>query len=420
MSARAGRGPAALLLAALLLAAVAPAPLAAQEASEEDIFSGEAFEQSVAESRQEEQANKLEYLVGGTFLYDNLAVATTRFDGYTAAGAFSGKAFVRLTVPTYGSLYLGYVLRHTLYQGDGGALDSTLPGVDLFENTYALSEFYLSFDLGKRVFFRVGNQLLAWGPAFIWTPVDFVNLQRLDPLASVDLRVGKPGLRLHVPMKNSNLFLFADFSRTVDPDTLEVYDLAQTAALAARWDLTALGFEFGLSGYFGYGLPASFGLDLSGRLLSFDVYGEAALVADFPAEDVGYATSLGLQRSFGELKDWSFQAEAFYQSAGEEDESGYGALSPEEFTPLYLGRWYAYAALGKQNLFADFLDATLSGLMNLSDLSCTVRLAAAFDPLGFLPFTFTLSWLGGGSGKEFTWYTGGNAFSASLAVSFEF
>ena len=57
--------------------------------------------------------------------------------------------------------------------------------------------------------------------------MDFVNLQRLDPLASVDLRVGKPGLRMHVPMKNSNLFLFADFSRTVDPDTLEVNDLAR-------------------------------------------------------------------------------------------------------------------------------------------------------------------------------------------------
>ena len=93
---------------------------------------------------------------------------------------------------------------------------------------------------------------------------------------------------------------------------------------------------------------------------------------------------------------------------------------PGWFTPLYLGRWYAYAAVTKQNLFADFLDATLSGLVNISDLSYTVRLAAAFDPAGFLPFTLTLGWLGGGSGREFTWYTGGNAFSASVEVRFEF
>jgi hypothetical protein len=400
----------------LAVAGLLPAlPLSAQDTGEQDIFSAEAFDQSVAQSRQQEQANKLEYLVGGTFLWSNTAVATAPLDGYTAAGAFSGKAFVRLSVPSYGALYLGYNLRHTLYQGDGGALDSPLAGADLFENIYALSEFYLSFDLGKKVFFRVGNQLLAWGPSFIWTPVDFVNLQRLDPLASVDLRVGKPGLRIHVPMKHSNLFLFADFSRTVDTDEVDVNDLARTA-LAVRWDLTALGYELGLSGFYGYGLPASFGLDLSGRLLGFDVYGEAALAADFAAEAVDYAASVGLQRSFGELKDWSIQAEAFYQSAGQPDESGYAA----DFTPLYLGRWYAYAALAKQNLVGTFLDGTLSGLLNISDLSYTIRLAAAFDPVGFIPFTFTISHLGGGSGKEFTWYTGGNALSASLEVRFEF
>jgi len=419
MSARALRR-----LGAVLLAVAALAPLGAQQASEADLFNTEAFDQSVAVSRQEEQANKLEYLVGGTFLYSNTAVATERFDGYTAGGAFSGKAFVRLNVPTYGSLYLGYNLSHTLYLGDGGALDSPLPGADLFENTYALSEFYLSFDLGKRVFFRVGNQLLAWGPSFIWTPVDFVNLQRLNPLASVDLRRGKPALRVHVPFNSSNLFLFADFSRNVTPNTLgilKVNDLAKTTALAARWDLTALGFEFGLSGYFGYDLPANFGLDLSGRLLGFDVYGEAALTANFPAETADYAASVGLQRSFGELKDWSVQAEASYNSAGQPDESGYGALvSADKFTPLYLGQWYAYAALAKQDLLGNFLDATLSGLLNASDLSYTVRLAAAFDPAGFLPFTLTLSYLGGGAGREFTWYTRGNALSASLEVRFEF
>jgi hypothetical protein len=42
------------------------------------------------------------------------------------------------------------------------------------------------------------------------------------------------------------------------------------------------------------------------------------------------------------------------------------------------------------------------------------------DPVGFLPFTFTLSWLGCGAGREFTWYTGGDALSATLEVRFEF
>jgi hypothetical protein len=402
------------LLALLLACAAAPLGAQQEQPSEADIFDTQNFDRSVAASRKQEQANKLEYLVGGVFLLDNTAVASRAFDGYTAAGTFSSKAFVRLTVPSYGALYLGYNLRHTLYQGNGGTLDPPpLPpgdtGEDLFENTYELSEYYLSFDLGKKVFFRIGNQLLAWGPSLIWTPVDFVNLARPDPLASVDLRVGKPGLRLHVPLQSGNLFLFADFSRTVDPNTLEVNDLAKTTALAARWDLTALGFEFGVSGYFGPDLVGGhFGLDLSGRLLGFDVYGEAALTADFAAGAADWAASAGLQRSFGDLKEWSVQAEAFYQSAGQPG------------TPFYEGQWYAFAALTKQKLFADFLDLTLSGFLNASDLSYLARLAAAFDPTGFVPFTLTLGYAGGGDGKEFTAYSGGSAFSASLQVRFEF
>jgi hypothetical protein len=424
-------GPAGLLLgAAVLLLAPAAVRLEAQQqqqqpqepqqSSEADIFNTQTFDQSVAASRKQEQANKLEYLVGGVFLLDNTFLTPQRFDGYTAVGQFAAKAFARLSVPSYGMLYLGYNLSHGLYQGDGGALDSTVPTADLFESAYELSEFYLSFDLGKKVFLRLGNQLLAWGPSVIWTPVDFVNLQRLNPLAIVDLRVGKPGLRVHVPMKNSNLFLFADFSRTVDVAELDVNDLARTA-LAARWDWTVLGCELGLSGYFGQDLPGHFGLDLSGRLLGFDVYGEAALTADFPAGTQDYAVSAGFQRSFGDLKEWSVQGEAFYQSAGQPDASGYAALAAAgKFTPFYLGRWYAFAALTKQNLFADFLDATLSGFLNASDLSYLVRLAAAFDIPGAIPFTFTLGYAGGGEGKEFTWYSGGNAFSASLQVRFEF
>ena len=56
------------------------------------------------------------------------------------------------------------------------------------------------------------NQLISWGPSQVWTPVDFVNLQRSNPFSSIDLRVGKPGLRLHLPMEGSDLFLFADLS----------------------------------------------------------------------------------------------------------------------------------------------------------------------------------------------------------------
>jgi len=133
---------------------------------------------------------------------------------------------------------------------------------DLLVNSYALSEFYAGFDIAKVVFLRLGNQLISWGPSAVWTPVDFINLQHVNPLSPLDLRVGKPGLRIHVPLGISNVFLFGDFSGTVSGSpTLVVNDPLTTANVAARWDLTALGFEFALSGYWGASVTERYGFD---------------------------------------------------------------------------------------------------------------------------------------------------------------
>ena len=415
------RFPAILLLVAL--AALCPNLLRAQDAEEADIFDSENFTQSVTESLQSEQKNKLEYLIGGVFLADNTLATTASFDGYTASGAFLGKVFVRLSVPRYGSLYLGYILQHAIYQGQGGSFTFPITAQDLFTNTFTLSEFYLSFDLAKVLFFRAGNQLIAWGPSIIWTPVDFINLQRINPLASVDLRVGKPALRVHLPRKDSNLFLFTDFSSTVT-DTgsgLVVNDLWKTTNFGLRGDLTVLGFEFGLTGYLGYSIQNRYGFDFSGRVLATDVYGELALYFPYGGYEFSYIYSLGFQRTLGELKKWTLQGEFFFNSTGARDESGYAALiATQRFVPLYVGQMYAYLGLSKQDLIGTFLDATLYGVVNISDLSYTMSLKSTFDITGFIPFSLYLAYNGGGPGKEFTILAGDNALSATLEVRFEF
>jgi hypothetical protein len=398
--------------------------------SEADIFQSDAFDQAVQESKQEEQKNKLEYLFGGVFLSRSSLGTTAAFDGYTASADFAGKAFVRLSVPSYGTLYLGYNFGHTLLAGEYGTVAFSLPGEDLFANTFALSEFYLSFDAAKVLFFRVGNQLIAWGPSVIWTPVDFINRERLDPTATYDLRVGKPGVRLHLPLKSANLFLFTDFADTVVENPpgsgdFVVGNLFEQTNFGIRGDLTALGFEFGLTSYLGAAIQNRYGFDFSGRALATDVYGELAMAFPYESYDFSYAISTGFQRTLGELKNWTIQGEFFYNSAGQEDNAAYSTLSPTGFyaagyIPFYVGRMYAYAAITRTDLIGTFLDGTLSGFMNFSDLSGTVRLKGAFDIPGFIPFSFTLAYNGGGEGKEFTLFTGDNALSATAQVSFEF
>jgi hypothetical protein len=378
--------------------------------SEEDIFQSGAFDQAVAQSKQEEQQNKLEYLFGGVFLFESTLASTAAFDGYTSLGVFSGKAFVRVGIPSYGSLYLGYNFGHTLFQGEGGEVAYPLPGDDLFDAAFTLAEFHVSFDLAKVLFVRIGNQLIAWGPSVIWTPVDFINRERLDPQSAVDLRVGKPGIRLHLPLKHSNLFLFTDFSETVvknpsPPPAYQVGDLFETTNLGLRGDFTALGFEFGLSGYLGLDIRNRLGFDLS--------------------DEFGYAFAAGFQPTLGELKDWSLQGEFFYNDEGisKKDSSAYA--TPADFinggyVPLYWGKVYAYAGIGKQNLIGTFLDGTLSGFMNISDLSYTASLEGSFDVPKWIPFSLSLNYSGGKEGKEFTVFSGNHALSLTARVSFEY
>jgi hypothetical protein len=403
-----------------------------QDQSGQDVFDTSTFDQSVQQSRQQEQTAKLEVLFGGTFLSDNSFSTTTEFNGYAVGGSFSGKGFTRITVPDHGVLYLAYNFTHAIYQGIGGTppggVGSYLsqPLGDLLSTSYALSEFYASFDIARAVFLRLGNQLIAWGPSAIWTPVDFINLQRVNPLSPLDLRVGKPGLRIHVPLGVSNVFLFSDFSGTVSsnpsaPPPLVVNDPVKTTNIAVRGDLTALGFELALSGYWGASIQNKYGFDFSGRALGFDVYGE--LSAAFPQGSAPFtwASSVGFQRTLGELSYWSIQGEFFYNDAGTTDSSSYPQkILSSSFTPFYLGKLYAYAGVTRTHLFTDGVSASLAGFANFSDGSFLARVSTTIDVPKLVPFTFALSYAGGGANKEFTWFVGDNSVSADIQIRFSF
>jgi hypothetical protein len=120
-----------------------------------------------------------------------------------------------------------------------------------------------------------------------------------NPQAAVDLGAGKPGVRLHLPLKRSNLFLFTDFSETVvnNLPPPEVGELFEKTNPGLRGDFTALGFELGLSGYLGMDIQNHLGFDLSGRILATDVYGESAFALPSSSDESGFASAAGKARS---------------------------------------------------------------------------------------------------------------------------
>ncbi len=415
----------AFVLPALALTLISAASTFAQNAgtdssnSDASIFDAQAFDTTVKTSQAEEKKDALSYMVGGSFLAALSAGTSTAFDGYSANGSFSGKAFAKVSVPRYGQLYLSYDLQHTLFQGAGGSTIAIPTGSDLFANDFALSEFFYDFDLAKKLFVRVGNQLVAWGPSNVWTPVDFINSEKASSLQSIDLRRGKPGIKLFIPFSSWDVTAFTDFSNSIQNGV--VTDLSKTTNIALRTAVTVGGFELGLSTYLGGSIQNRYGFDFSGDLLGNAVYGELALLFPYNSYSWSYASSLGLSRSLGELKRWRLQGELFYNSKGTDVTSDYPAMIADNaFVPLYVGKIYGYASLSKTQFLTSFLDLTVSGISNFSDGSYQAKLSSKFSIPNIVPFTLAVSYNGGGSGKEFTYFSGNNALVFDLQVLAQF
>jgi hypothetical protein len=385
-----------------------------------DPFDVSAFESSVVGAVESDDTARSEFLFGATFVPSINAIFTDKFEGAISSANISGKAFAKLSSSDYGTIFIAYSLAHQVFQGRGGNVPPVaVPAKDLFAPVLSLSEFHYSFDIAKTVFLRFGNQLLAWGPSRIWTPVDFVNPQKMDSFQTIDTRAGRPSLRIHIPLESSNLFAFGDFSKTVKSGI--VGDLFESANLGLRYDIALGGFEFGFTGYGGLSTQGRLGLDMAGRLLGFTVYGEAAILPAYDTYDYSWSASLGVERKFGQLKKATLTGEVFYNSKGEADESNYAALiAAKAFSPMYVGQIYAYLGFTLDEFLSPDLSTSLSLLSNLSDLSFQARLTESFSLRGAPPFSFILGWSGGGDKKAYTYYSGTNALSATLQTRIEF
>lgn len=361
---------------------------------------------------------RTEYLVGGTAVVR--ALGTWNGEETTTRAGLEGRVFAKVSFPESGALFIAYNAALPTFQGYSG--DGPVPSAkDTYQPSYSLAELHYSFDIAKVVFLRLGNQLIAWGPSRIWTPVDFINQERVDAFADLDTRVGKPGFRVHVPLRGGNLFGFADFSSLASGGSYG--DPAKKVRIGGRGDFTAGGFEFGLTAYGGRGTMPRFGADASGRAFGTTLYGEYAITTRTDGAPTTQA-SAGFLRSLDELRRWTLSAEGFYNSSGK-DLGGYDGLSfqtlpEEERTPLYQGRWYVYAALQGDKFLSPSLSTTLSATVNLSDRSYLVKASEAFSFPRSVPFTLDLAYAGGGEDREFTRFVGDGAITATLSTKLEF
>jgi hypothetical protein len=398
--------------------------VAAQDTlSDADIYSSEAFNQAVSESKATDSANRLEYLPGVFFVADGSAYRAHESQTSSSEARFYGKGFIKASQADIGALFLACNFNYFLYAAATDpamasfyALQAPDPGVIRAD----LSEFHFSTDIKKRVFIRAGNQLIKWGASYFWTPVDFINRQKEQAaiLSVVDRRAGKPGVRLHVPIGSMNLFYFGDLSRVAIGGT--PLKLAEATGHAWHFDGVWAGVQLGVSGYVTPGLPEQLGFDATGRLAGTDLYGECALTFVNAIESAPeVALSAGGSRLFGRERNWTLRAEGYYNHQGYGD-TAISRLLPGSFNPFYSGKYYAYAELSGVNLIRTTTAVSLFGFANLADGSFSTTLQVTVDLPGVLPFTLYGRYYGGREDREFTQAFGGQATGGGVRIRADF
>jgi hypothetical protein len=403
-----------------LIAAIAGGAFANQDSLSDDAaLDAGAFDRSLTAGKAVDRTNKLEYLPGASFVSEADGYLPES-GGYGADERFYGKAFLKATKADLGSLYAGCNFTYFLYAAANNEFFRAFyqaQSPDPSSISAALSEAHFSFDIRKRVFVRVGQQLIKWGASYFWTPEDFINLQRAQAtvLSPVDVRVGKPGLRIHVPIRSANLFLFTDFSAVTRNKIAG--DLAHEVAQAWRLDGTIAGVNIGTVGYVSKKGPTHIGLDATGNLLATDVYGELALTFQRNTS-AAYAFSLGAARPFGQEKNWTVRGEFYYNDTGYGD-TGLSRTTPGSFTPFYSGKYYAYAELSGTGLLKSTFGVSLFGIMNLADLSYSPTLQCSFDLPRIVPFSLYARYFGGRKNRELTSAFGGSGWQLGLRIVVE-
>ena len=272
------------------------------------------------------------------------------------------------------------------------------------EQSVALDKLWLKFDLDRVVYVTAGRQEVCRGAGRFWNPTDFLNPQRLDPLAIFDQRLGVDLLKLHLPIYewDANLYGIAIISDANAPEKVGVAGCGEI--LLGDAEVTA-------SAEWRKDAPLRLGGDVSFGFWLLDIRAEGAVRRGdrTPVFEGEFAPErLVFPEQSSRREDWLFQGvigadmsiavgdedsiiiggEYFYNQGGYADAELYPwLLFNGGFTPLYIGEHYA-AVYATAIAPGDWDDTSfvLSTLGNLSDLSFISRFDYRFQALTYLSF----------------------------------
>ncbi len=326
-------------------------------------------------------------------------------------------------------------------------LDASYNPAGTNELTWGMKELFVDLNVEKRVFFRVGKQVLQWGRGYLWNPTDLVNVEKKSFTNLFATCEGNYGFKMQIPFGTLfNIYAYAKLGKETLPTDL---------AFSTKVEVLVGNTEIALSTRVKRGDHPVFGVDFSSAFFGWDIYGEASL-ADWDGNQhlrfvqtnviMGSLTnqmelaqsfeltngwipkvSLGVSRSFDllDVQDrLSLTLEGFYNGAGYTNLTldttnrqlaffGGGYYHAGEY-----GQWYGACFLTVRQLGLSELSGNLNAIVNLSDNSALISLGLTYTPVDHFTLSFSLNGAVGEENREYTFY--GNGLNGNLSTGLVF
>jgi len=191
--------------------------------------------------------------------------ATAMRDWFDADGGRFRGSDTRLASSVVGTMFLdarlpaaikGFGAMEARYAPDSGA-------------AFELSELFVDANYKKRVYVRVGKQVLQWGRCYFFNPTDLINIEKKSFLLKLGAREGAFGCRVHIPFGTRfNLYGFLDTRGAARPDQV---------AGAAKAEVLAGGTEMAVGLWGRRTAVPVYSFDISTTIADFIIAGEMAL-----------------------------------------------------------------------------------------------------------------------------------------------
>ncbi len=323
-------------------------------------------------------------------------------------------------------------VEYKLITGDSGTLVFER---ETIKSEYVIKELFMDANINRRVYFRVGKQVLQWGRGFLFNPTDLINVEKKDFEDMDKNRLGVYGMKAHIPLGSAiNFYSFLDVGDEIDPEFF---------AYAGKIEFLFKNTEIALSGWNRKKSHAIYGLDFSSRIFSVDIFGEISVSEKETIFELNPDLSFGStieewipRASFGFMKSFDFlgkddrisvTGEFYYNDAGLSDKDtdevfteGKTAvfLLSNMYEPNNLSKHYATLFFAYNDFLVNSLTFSFSTLCNITDDSYILRYGLRYNPAYDFTLQFNVFSFVGDENSEYTFMGNETMYEVEVRIAF--